>query len=81
MTRAKKIAALIAASAIPAFLAAALALYALIQNNNQGEAFDTMTGVYKYSYLLTVFVICFNAIFFPILTFLGAIFFRRLRAK
>ena len=66
MKRAKKIAALAFASSIPAILAASAAIYALIQNNNQGEAFDTITGAYRYCYLLNNFAIIFGIVFFAV---------------
>lgn len=73
MKRAQKITLLFVFSAIPAIFAASTAVYALIYDNNQGEAFDTVTGLYRHSYLLKIFCITFGAIFFAILAFLSAI--------
>ena len=66
MKRIKKLAKIIVVSAIPAIMWASFALYALIQNNNQGEAFDTTTGEFRYIYLLKVFSLSFIVIFTPV---------------
>jgi hypothetical protein len=81
MERAKKLAASIISAAIPALIVASLTIYALILNNNQGEAFDTTTGLFRYWYLSKIFLISFNAIFLPVLALLCAIFSRKLREE
>lgn len=45
----------------------------MIQDNSQGEAFDTISGVYEYWYLSKVFSIVFGEVFVLILLFAGAI--------
>ena len=82
----EKIAVLTFSCAIPAIFGAFVTLYALIQNNNQGEVFDTMTGDYRYWYLSDIFAISFGVIFFVIfslmVTFLLAIsFVRKFKAR
>jgi hypothetical protein len=43
---------------------AAVALYALIDNNNQGEAYDAITGAVDWTYLTEIAVIWFIVVFF-----------------
>ena len=52
-----------AVSAVPATVVASLSVYALIENNNQGEAFNTVTGDVDYFYLVALFSISFIVIF------------------
>ena len=73
MMRAKKIILLLGFSAIPAIFAASTAIYGLIYDNSQGEAFDTLTGIYRYDYLLKIFCIIFGVIFFTMFLAISAI--------
>ncbi len=78
MKRAKKLTALIISAVIPATIVSSLTIYALIQNNNQGESFNTITGEFEYIYLFKVFSLSFIVIFLPVfslLMFLWLIFF------
>ena len=68
---------IIVSIAAPAILASAVAsfvIYTIIQDNSQGEAFDTASGIYEYWYLSKVFAIVFGEIFFLILLIVGAIY-------
>lgn len=71
MIKFNRLKSMIAISAVPATVAASLSVYALIENNNQGEAFNTVTGDVEYIYLLTTFLIGFIVIFVPVFLILA----------
>ena len=56
----RRIVLIAAALALPvALVVAGVGLRALIDNNNQGEAFDTVTGAMDWPYILTIGVTLF----------------------
>lgn len=67
----KKLASFVAAAAFLASLAASFVVYMVIRENGQGEAFDTVSGIYEYRYLLKVFSIVFIEILLFILCISG----------
>jgi hypothetical protein len=66
----KKFGSMIAISTFPAIMWASFSIYALAQNNNQGEAFDPITGVVRYRYIFKLFVLDFLVIFIAVFVLL-----------
>lgn len=49
----------------------------MIENNNQGELFDTITGEYEFGYLLKIFALCFVSVFIVSLVIISMVYLAR----
>lgn len=75
ISRARPLAIGLAVSAAIASVVASVALYMLIENNNQYEAYNPDTGRYDLPYLSKVFAIVFSEVFLGLSVVILAIYF------
>ena len=67
MKLAKKVATIIAVSAVPAIIVAAFFTYYMIHHNSQGQSFDTVNEKYNYIHILKFFSLNFIILFATLL--------------